>query len=100
MAISEGFSVESDQGKSRPIPLAFAELIKLLAGGASAETILPIVAELEKGYRTVSEKLANADRVADDATTTLVGIRQLLSDDRLTSLGIHSKLALPPDTDN
>jgi len=83
--------------KDRPVSLAFAELSKLLTGEASAELIRPIVAELEAGYDTASQDIRDAAQLEADATTKMIGIRQLLSDPRLSALGIISHLALPQD---
>ena len=91
MGIFEG------DGNSRTIPQASTELMQLLAGGASADLLAPIVAELETGYASVHETMGVAIQHEADAANTLIGIRKILSDPRLSALGIISHLALPED---
>ena len=84
--------------KDRPVSVAFTELSKLLSQDqASADLIRLLVTELEVGYDTASNDLRDAAQLEADATTKMIGIRQILSDPRLSALGIISHLALPPD---
>lgn len=81
----------------RTIPQTLTEFSRLLNSGAAVDVLNPLIAQLEGMYDSVHSTMGIAPQHEADAANTMNGIRRVLSDPRLEGLGIHSRLALPPE---